>query len=269
MTVTFPLYFASANGFPYCLTVKSYTPFSGVSLAKPGKAERRDVPATAATDNTLWRRLKKALWSSSSSRTLLFSSVVVIERRRRRVRWKTHRAFSSSFSGTTSTRQRWRPRGGKRQKDRRRHPRSLSLSLFYRRLLRRVLRGVSLWEQQQQRFGLEVIVHSRCSGQTTRQEKARFFVKKCIHSRFHSSHAFAAREEAEDISAFCCFFFFDASQWSYCCITFILHISAREALDTPPREAGIPSLARETHRLIVFARGFFGEEDKETEKRKF
>jgi len=76
MTVTFPLYFASANGFPYCLTVKSYTPFSGVSLAKPGKAERRDVPATAATDNTLWRRLKKALWSSSSSRTILFSSVV-------------------------------------------------------------------------------------------------------------------------------------------------------------------------------------------------
>ena len=45
--------------------------------------------------------------------------------------------------------------------------------------------------------------------------------------------------------------------------------SAREALDTPPREAGIPSLARETHRLIIFARGFFGEEDKETEKRKF
>ena len=42
--------------------------------------------------------------------------------------------------------------------------------------------------------------------------------------------------------------------------------SAREALDTPPREAGIPSLARETHRLIIFARGFFGEEDKETEK---
>lgn len=40
--------------------------------------------------------------------------------------------------------------------------------------------------------------------------------------------------------------------------------SAREALDTPPREAGIPSLARETHRLIIFARGFFGEEDKET-----
>ena len=36
------------------------------------------------------------------------------------------------------------------------------------------------------------------------------------------------------------------------------HISAREALDTPPREAGIPSLARETHRLIIFVRGFFG-----------
>ena len=43
----------------------------------------------------------------------------------------------------------------------------------------------------------------------------------------------------------------------------------RKALDTPPREAGIPSLARETYRLIVFVRGFFGKEDKETEKRKF
>jgi hypothetical protein len=59
-------------------------------------------------------------------------------------------------------------------------------------------------------------------------------------------------------------FFFDASQRSVWCIKFILHISAREALDTPPREAGIPSLARETRRLIIFARGFFGEEDKET-----
>ena len=42
----------------------------------------------------------------------------------------------------------------------------------------------------------------------------------------------------------------------------------RKALDTPPREAGIPSLARETYRLMVCVRGLFGEEDKETEKRK-
>ena len=96
------------------------------------------------------------------------------------------------------------------------------------------------------------------------REKKRFFVK--MHSiSIPFVYAFAAREEAEDISAFCCFFF-DASQRSFWCIKFILHISAREALDTPPREAGIPSLARETHRLIIFARGFFGEEDKETEK---
>ena len=100
------------------------------------------------------------------------------------------------------------------------------------------------------------------------KEKARFFVKKSIQSRFHSSmHSLLGGG-----GGYLCFlllFFFDASQRSVWCIKFILHISAREALDTPPREAGIPSLARETHRLIVFARGFFGEEDKETEKRKF
>ena len=60
-----------------------------------------------------------------------------------------------------------------------------------------------MWEQQQ-RFGLEVIVRLR-SGQTTRQKK-RFFVK--MHSlSIPFVYAFAAREEAEDISAFCCFFF--------------------------------------------------------------
>ena len=60
-----------------------------------------------------------------------------------------------------------------------------------------------MWEQQQ-RFGLEVIVRLR-SGQTTRQKK-RFFVK--MHSlSIPFVYAFAAREKAEDISAFCCFFF--------------------------------------------------------------
>ena len=97
------------------------------------------------------------------------------------------------------------------------------------------------------------------------RDKKSGFSSKCIHSRFHSSlHSLLARRRR--ISLLFVAFFFDASQRSVWCIKFILHISAREALDTPPREAGIPSLARETRRLIIFARGFFGEEDKETEK---
>jgi hypothetical protein len=93
------------------------------------------------------------------------------------------------------------------------------------------------------------------------RDKKSGFSSKCIHSRFHSSmHSLRRRR----ISLLFVAFFFDASQRSVWCIKFILHISAREALDTPPREAGIPSLARETRRLIIFARGFFGEEDKET-----
>lgn len=108
------------------------------------------------------------------------------------------------------------------------------------------------------------------SGQTTKK-KAVVFRQKEHSISIPFVYAFAAREAKEDISAFCCFFFrVDASQRSFW-LKFILHTkkSAREALNTPPREAGIPSLARETHRLIIFARGFFGEEDKETEKRKF
>jgi hypothetical protein len=78
-------------------------------------------------------------------------------------------------------------------------------------------------------------------------------------------YAFAAREAKEDISAFCCFFFRRFAAELLVLKMYSAHQkSAREALDTPPREAGIPSLARETHRLIIFARGFFGEEDKET-----
>lgn len=95
------------------------------------------------------------------------------------------------------------------------------------------------------------------------RDKKSGFSSKCIHSRFHSSlQSLLARRRR--ISLLFVAFFFDASQRSVWCIKFILHISAREALDTPPREAGIPSLARETRRLIIFARGFFGEEDKET-----
>jgi len=94
------------------------------------------------------------------------------------------------------------------------------------------------------------------------KEKARFFVKKSIQSRFHSSmHSLLGGG-----GGYLCFLLLFFSR----AVIFCTHKkSAREALDTPPREAGIPSLARETHRLIVFARGFFGEEDKETEKRKF
>ena len=96
-----------------------------------------------------------------------------------------------------------------------------------------------------------------------REKKRLFFVKKSIQSRFHS-YAFGAREAKEDISAFCCFFFRRFAEELLVLKIYSAHTSAREALDTPPREAGIPSLARETRRLIIFARGFFGEEDKET-----
>lgn len=99
-----------------------------------------------------------------------------------------------------------------------------------------------------------------------REKKAVVFRQKEHSISIPFVYAFAAREAKEDISLLFVAFFFDASQRSVWCIKFILHISAREALDTPPREAGIPSLARETRRLIIFARGFFGEEDKETEK---
>jgi hypothetical protein len=119
--------------------------------------------------------------------------------------------------------------------------------------------------EQQQRFGLEVIVHL-LSGQTTRKKKRLFFVKKSIQSRFHSSmHSLLARRRRISLLFVAFFFESSASQRSFW-LKFILHTkkSAREALDTPPREAGIPSLARETRRLIIFARGFFGEEDKET-----
>ena len=101
-------------------------------------------------------------------------------------------------------------------------------------------------------------------------EKKSGFSSKCIHSRFHS-YAFAA-EAKEDISLLffvACFFFRRFAEELLVLKIYSAHLSAREALDTPPREAGIPSLARETHRLIIFVRRFFGEEDKETEKRKF
>ena len=100
------------------------------------------------------------------------------------------------------------------------------------------------------------------------KKKRLFFVKKSIQSRFHSSmHSLLARRRRISLLFVAFFFESSASQRSFW-LKFILHTkkSAREALDTPPREAGIPSLARETRRLIIFARGFFGEEDKETEK---
>lgn len=103
-----------------------------------------------------------------------------------------------------------------------------------------------------------------------REKKAVVFRQKEHSISIPFVYAFAAREAKEDISLLFVAFFFESSassQRSFW-LKFILHTkkSAREALDTPPREAGIPSLARETHRLIIFARGFFGEEDKETEK---
>ena len=101
-----------------------------------------------------------------------------------------------------------------------------------------------------------------------REKKAVVFRQKEHSISIPFVYAFAAREAKEDISLLFVAFFFESSassQRSFW-LKFILHTkkSAREALDTPPREAGIPSLARETHRLIIFARGFFGEEDKET-----
>jgi hypothetical protein len=92
-----------------------------------------------------------------------------------------------------------------------------------------------------------------------------FFVKKSIQSRFHS-YAFAARGGEGGYLCFLLLFFFRrfAEEFVVLKMYSAHQKSAREALDTPPREAGIPSLARETHRLIIFARGFFGEEDKET-----
>ena len=101
-----------------------------------------------------------------------------------------------------------------------------------------------------------------------REKKAVVFRQKEHSISIPFVYAFAAREAKEDISLLFVAFFFESSassQRSFW-LKFILHTkkSAREALDTPPREAGIPSLARETRRLIIFARGFFGEEDKET-----
>jgi hypothetical protein len=120
-----------------------------------------------------------------------------------------------------------------------------------------------LWEQQQ-RFRLEVIVHLRSVGQTMRKKAVVFRQKE--HSISIPFICIRCSRRRRRISLlFVAFFFRRFAEEFVVLKMYSAHQkSAREALDTPPREAGIPSLARETHRLITFARGFFGEEDKET-----
>ena len=203
MTVTFPLYFASANGFPYCLTVKSYTPFSGASLLFAGKAERRDVPATAATDSKLWRRLT-ALWSSSSSRTILFSSVVA------------SKEDDDEFVGNCSLR--FPP-------FRERHRRNVVGGLEEENDIKTgvVILGVSLSLSLLPSFTAQSFAGSLVMGTTTTFPSRGYCAltfcwaddekKSCCFSskrafNLDSIHMHSLLAEAkEDISAFCCFFF--------------------------------------------------------------
>lgn len=201
------------------------------------------MPATAATDNTLWRRLTKALWSSSSSRTILFSSVVASKDDDDEFVGKCIVRFPPPFR----ERHRRDNVGGLEEENDKKTVVVVILGVFFSLSLLPSFTAQSFAECL---VGTTTTFRSRgyCALITfwadNEKKKRLFFVKKSIQSRFHSS--------------------IQRSFW----LKFILHTkkSAREALDTPPREAGIPSLARETHRLIIFARGFFGEEDKETEK---
>ena len=182
------------------------------------------MPATAATDNTLWRRLKKALWSSSSSRTILFSSVVASKEDDDEFVGKCIVRFPPPFR---ERHRRDNVGGLEEENDKKTVVVILGvslLSLFYRRLLRRVLRGVLLWATTTT-FRSRGYRALTLSGQTTRK-KSEVFRQKEHSVSIPFVHAFAAREEAEDISAFCCFFFRRFAE-EYWCTNYSAHKRAR------------------------------------------